>query len=217
MARCPFCGCETQHYNSARLRMECDLCGAPVSDSAQQSERMAFDRSFALANAHLAAGGWDRALGTLRPLLEQRPNEKKLHVAVFRSATQDLEDLACENGARREAASAAWDSLRRLRGLTPEIVRYGRRKRALRKQRLRRQRSACLAWLFAAAACALVSGLTTAMDGALWVFPVAFQSAFYYCLYRFFRSHPVRVMKKLLVRYGDCDNPFTLEQEDAAR
>lgn len=206
MAKCPQCGGEMV-FSKTRLRDVCTCCGCEAADEA-------FERNYARARANLSSGRWDEAIGILSGLLHSYPNEKQLHAAILRAATQDYQDLACDNSYRRDAASNAWDSLRRL-GMKPEVLQYGRRKRAARRQALCRERTISVSWLFGAAICGLCSGIT--LETGPWYLPVLLQIGFYYGLYRFVKSRPLSIIRKLLVQTTDYDNPFALEKEDLTR
>lgn len=204
---CSRCGCASFHYDRSRMRMACDLCGAALSDPQQDQQRMQHDRTCFQAANHLAAGNWAQAIALLRPLMCQYPTEKQLYLMVLRAATQDFGDISMDNAANRAAAAEAWDKLVRLNGVTDEMIRYGRQRYENHRAALHRQRTAILAWLFAAAFCSVLAGVFFGAERCLVA--VLFTGGLVCCLRRVFRSQPVRVIKQLTRAAPDFRrNPF---------
>lgn len=204
---CSRCGCSSFHYNRARMRMECDSCGAPVRDAQRDQQLMQYDRTYAQAMSHLAAGNWDRAIDLLRPLLGQYPTEKRLYLGILRAATQDFRDTVMANPARRCSASDAWNKLVRLNGVTDEMVRYGRRRFELRREAAGARRNRILGWIFAAALCLLFAGALSGLscDGAGLLFAAGAAG----CLYMAARLRPVEAVRELLRAAPDVrSDPF---------
>lgn len=192
---CSRCGCSSFHYNRSRMRMECDSCGTPVQDPQQNQQLMQYDRTYSQAMSHLTAGNWDQTIGLLRPLMSQYPTEKRLYLAVLRAATKDFRDIDVENADNRVAASEAWDKLIRLNGITSEMYRYGRQRYEKHKEELSKRRTKILAWIFAAASCAILAGILFGTENPFLA--VLCTGGLAACLYKAFSSHPAKVIKQI--------------------
>ena len=192
---CSRCGCSSFHYNRSRMRMECDSCGHPVSDPQQDQQLMQYDRTYSQAMSHLAAGNWEQTIALVKPLISQYPTEKKLYLAVLRAATQDFGDIDMKNTANRAVASEAWDKLVRLNGVTGEMIRYGRRRYGEHREELYKQRMSILARIFAAALCAILTGLL--FDAEYCFLALLCAGGLIGCLYKVCNLHPVEVVKQL--------------------
>ncbi len=204
---CRRCGSSSFRYNRSSMRMECEICGAPAADPQQDQQRMQFDRTYAQAINHLAAGNWSKTIALVSPLMGQYPKEKKLYLAAFRAATQDFCDIDMENAANRATASDAWDKLVRLHGITGEMIRYGRLREEKHRQELGRKRTIILVWIFAAAACAILGGLM--FDAACYFTALLCTVGLAGCLSEVYIRHPVRVVRQLIATAPDeHSNPF---------
>lgn len=204
---CSRCGCSSFHYNRSRMRMECDSCGTPVQDPQQDQQLMQYDRTYSQAMSHLTAGNWEQTIGLLRPLMSQYPTEKRLYLAVLRAATQDFRDIDMGNAANRATASEAWDKLIRLNGVTSEMIRYGSRRYEKHREELNKQRTRILAWIFAAAFCAIIAGILLGAES--YFVAVLCIGGLVGCLYKVFRSRPVKVVKQLMSAVPNYQhNPF---------
>ena len=192
---CSRCGCSSFHYNRSRMRMECDSCGTPVQNPQQDQQLMQYDRTYSQAMSHLTAGNWDQTIGLLRPLMSQYPTEKRLYLAVLRAATKDFRDIDVENTDNRVAASEAWDKLIRLNGITSEMYRYGRQRYEKHKEELSKRRTKILAWIFAAASCAILAGILFGTENPFLA--VLCTGGLAVCLYKAFSSHPAKVIKQI--------------------
>lgn len=204
---CSRCGCSSFHYNRSRMRMECDLCGAPLRDPQQDQQLMQYDRTYSQAVGHLTAGNWTQAINLLKPLLEQYPTEKRLYLAVLRAATRDFSDLAMENLSARILASQAWDKLVRLNGVTGEMLRYSRRRYERHREELSRRRDRILLWIFMAALCSFLAGIALAI-ACYWI-ALAGAAGLAACLYQAYNLQPIRVIRQLMRSTpDDRSNPF---------
>ena len=204
---CSRCGCSSFHYNRSRMRMECDLCGTPVYDPQQDQQLMQYDRTYSQAMSHLDAGNWEQTIALLSPLMSQYPTEKKLYLAVLRAATQDFGDIDMDNTTNRTIASEAWDKLVRLNGVTGEMIRYGSRRYEKHREELNKQRARILAWIFAAAFCAIIAGIHLGAES--YFVAVLCIGGLVGCLYKVFSSRPVKVIKQLMSAVPNYrHNPF---------
>lgn len=204
---CSRCGCSSFHYNRSRMRMECDSCGTPVHDPQQEQQLMQYDRTYSQAMSHLTAGNWEQTIGLLRPLMSQYPTEKRLYLAVLRAATQDFRDIDMGNTANRATASEAWDKLIRLNGVTGEMFRYCRQRYEKHREELRKKRTRILAWIFAAASCAILAGIL--FGDECYFGAVLCGGGLTGCLYKAFCSRPVKVIKQLTSAVPNYrHNPF---------
>ena len=204
---CSRCGCSSFHYNRSRMRMECDLCGTPVYDPQQDQQLMQYDRTYSQAMSHLDAGNWEQTIALLSPLMSQYPTEKKLYLAVLRAATQDFGDIDIDNTTKRTIASEAWDKLVRLNGVTGEMIRYGSRRYEKHREELNKQRARILAWIFAAAFCAIIAGILLGAE-SYFVAVLCIGGLVGY-LYKVFSSRPVKVIKQLMSAVPNYrHNPF---------
>lgn len=200
---CSRCGCSHFHYNHSRMRMECDSCGAPLYDAQQEQQRMQYDRTYAQAMGHLAAGNWDRCLSFLTPLADSYPTEKRVHLAILQAATQNFQDLRMENPRRKAAARSAWDKLVHLQGVNHEMLQYGRR----RKELLDRQKRRLFWWILAAACCAILASLCLGM--LCYSTATALAAVLAGCLYKVYTCHPDQLLDRILNAPPDSrDNPF---------
>lgn len=188
--------------------MVCESCDTPLYDPQQAQRLMQYDRTYAQAMSHLAAGNFDQTIDLLRPLINQRPKEKKLYVAVFRAATQDFQDLEMRNSSRRAAASEAWDKLKRLNGLTGAMAGYRKKLYEERRKQLNIHRSQILKLIFAAALFAFCAGIFFEN----WSICVPCAAGLFCCLYKLNESRPslvIKQFKRLLNDEGNFrKNPF---------
>ena len=200
---CSRCGCSRFHYNHRRMRMECDSCGAPWYDAGQEQQRMQYDRTYAQAMGHLTAGNWDRALSMLKQLADSHPTEKRVYQAILQAATQNFQDFRMGNASRKAAARDAWDKLARLRGVSGEMLRYGRQ----RREEQNRQKGKMFRWLLAAAGCALLAGLC--LEAMCYSTATALSAGFAGCLFRVYTLHPEQLLERWLnPAPEDKGNPF---------
>lgn len=192
---CSRCGSTTFHYNHSSLKIECAFCGTPLPDPQEERQLMQYDRAYAQAMAHLAAGNWGQTISLIKPLLTQYPTEKKLYVALLRAATQDFSDIDMANAANKAIASEAWDKLVRLNGVTAQMQRYSRQKYETRRDRLNKQKGKVLTWIFLAAFLFVVIGafggimssdITTICVIGLTV-----------CLYKVYKAEPFSLLKRI--------------------
>lgn len=205
---CSRCGCSSFHYNRSRMRMECDSCGHPVYDPQQDQQLMQYDRAYAQAMSHLAAGNWEETINLLRPLMRQYPAEKKLYLAALRAATQDFSDLDMHNTTNRATASDAWGKLVRLNGVTNEMIRYGRQRYEKYRGELNRQRTRILTWIFAAATCSIIAG--GLFNTQCYFIAALCTGGLVGCLYKVYTLSPAAVIKQLMNAVpNDQHNPFT--------
>lgn len=123
--RCPQCGCPACHYNRSRMRRECDCCGWPVADPAQEEQLRRFDQDVDRAVRHLRAGNWYEAVGLLTPLMDQQPDEVRLYRLTLQAATENFENLA-PRPLMIAPARKSWETLERLRGLDGQALQYAR-------------------------------------------------------------------------------------------
>lgn len=204
---CTHCGCTAFHYNSARRRVVCDGCGHPVADPQLEQQMMQYDRTYAQAMDHLAAGNWEQTIQMIRPLLSQRPTEKRLYMALLRAATRDFSDIAMTNTSYRTTASDAWSKLLRLQGVTGDMLRYSRRRYELHRTELQRQRNKLVAWIFAAAASSVAAGL--AIGSSAVFLAVLCAGSLAGCLYKAFSLKPVEIVRQLTSTVPDHrSDPF---------
>lgn len=204
---CSRCGCSSFHYNRNRMRMECNLCGAPIYDPQQDQQLMQYDRTYSQAMSHLAAGNWEQTISLLKPLLNQYPTEKKLYRAILRAATQDFRDLEMENTARKTAALEAWDKLIRLGGVTAEMLRYSRERYEKQRKKLSRQFTRILTWVFLAALCSVMAGVFYETEP--YFIAVGCVGGCIGCLYKALTANPLRVIRQLQIPTPDMHhNPF---------
>ena len=204
---CRRCGCSSFHYNRSRMRMECDSCGTPVVDLQQDQRLMQYDRSYSQAMDHLAAGNWSQAIAILKPLLEQFPTEKRVYIAIFRSATQDYSDIEVANITNRSIASDAWDKLLRLNGVTGEMIRYSRKRHKKYRSELNAMLNKILLWIFLAALCSIVAGICIGIEQ--YFLTVLCTGGLLFCLYKLIVSKPIRVISQHIKTTPDYkDNPF---------
>ena len=205
---CSRCGCSTFHYNRTRMRMECDGCGAPQNDEQQTQQLMQFDRSYAHAMEHLRVGNWDTVISILRPLTNQYPAEKKLHLAIFRAATKDFSDLEMFSSANRSIASEAWNRLYRLNYISGDMMRYSRRLSDIRREKLAKDRNRIVRSIFLAALFSLLAALcfysTATYCGLICLICMG------KCLYNLFESGSLKLLRQNKDRNPDYrKNPFT--------
>lgn len=204
---CSRCGCSSFHYSRSEMRMLCDSCGTPAYDPQQDQQLMQYDRTYSQAMSHLAAGNWEQTIALLSPLMSQYPTEKKLYLAVLRAATQDFGDIDMDNTTNRTIASEAWDKLVRLNGVTGEMIRYGSRRYEKHREELNKQRARILAWIFAAAFCAIIAGILLGAESCSVA--VLCIGGLVGCLYKAFSSRPVKVIKQLMSAVPNYrHNPF---------
>lgn len=203
---CGRCGGTAFRYNRSRMRMECVSCGAPQHDEQQTQQLMQFDRTYAQAMEHLRAGNWERTIALLQPLLGQHPTEKKLHAALLRAATEDFGDLGVSDPDRRKTASDAWNKLVRLNGVDAGMLRYSRLRYELNRKELSQRMNRMLAWIFAAAFCAVLAGML--FGGTAYFWATVSLVCLLGCLWQIASYHPVRLMRRLSAPPDDRSDPF---------
>ena len=204
---CSHCGCTSFHYNRARMRLECDMCGTPIEDSRAEQQLMQFDRIYAQAMSHLTAGNWQKTIGLLKPMLENYPTEKKLYLAILRAATQDFRDIDLKNESNRILASEMWNKLVRLNHVTAGMLAYSKRRYDKHQNELKKKRIQIIVCIFAAALCAVAAGIF--FETEYYFLAIMFVNAIIGFLSLVFISHPVRVIRQLgnnAVNYRN--NPF---------
>lgn len=168
---------------------------------------MQYDRTYTQAMSHLTVGNWEETIRLLKPLLNQYPTEKRLYLAILQAATQDFQDIHMRNSANRATASDAWNKLVRLGGVTGEMIQYGRARYEMHIAELNAQKNRILRWIFGAAFCSILAGITLEASGYFGV--VLCTCGIAGCLYKVFTSHPAEVIKQLTRGVPDyrC-NPF---------
>lgn len=148
--RCTYCGCTSSHYNSRRMRFECDMCGHGTEDEAAARQTAEYDRDVAMAQAHLAAGNWQMVINLLNPHMQSRPTDKSIYRLMLRAATRDYTDLEVNASAMKSTACNCWERLSRLGGIDGNMARYSARVWQAKKQALVKEKNkvylrACLA------------------------------------------------------------------------
>lgn len=133
---CPHCGCTSNHYSAQRLAFVCDACGTPMRDENAERNRMAYDRSIALARDNLAVGNWETCISQVSPLCSQRPSDPQLYLILLAAKTKNYSDFLIDNPTERQQASIYWDKLRSLHCVNNAMAQYSLR----RKQELQRRR-----------------------------------------------------------------------------
>ena len=205
--RCNRCGCASFHYNHNRMRMECDQCGHPFSDPQQEQQLMQYDRTYAYAMDHLAAGNWEQTISLLKPLVQQYPTDKKLYLAILQAATHDFRDIVMANTSLKNAASEAWDKLIRLNCITGDMISYGRRRYELHMEELGRKRNTILGFIFAAAFCSMLAGILIILRHNFLAF--VFIALTVIELYLLYQVKPVDTLRQLTAVVPDHrSNPF---------
>ena len=204
---CNRCGCSSFHYNRARMRMECDMCGTPVADPQQEQRQMQYDRTFSQAQNHLAAGNWKETIQLLKPLINQYPTEKRLYLAILRAATHDFSDIDMNDTGNKNEASYMWDRLVRLNGVTGEMIMYSRKRRNKYINELNAKKNRILIWIYSASFCSVIAG---AFFGTrLYLTAVLFLLGLIGCLYKLSSYHPMRILRQLTDDTPDYQkNPF---------
>lgn len=204
---CSQCGCNSFHYNRNRMRIECNACGHPVDNPQDDQQMMQYDRTYSQAMSHLAAGNWNQTINILRPLLSQYPTEKRLYVGILRAATQDFTDIDLNDASNRLTASDAWDKLVRLNGVTSEMIGYSRRKYEKRREELEKQKNKILAWVFAAAFCAMMAAILFGTEH--YFLALLSTGGLIGCLYKASQIRPIKTVKELTsVVPNYQNNPF---------
>ena len=156
--QCPQCGCPVSHYNRNRMRRECDCCGWPVADPAQEEQLRRFDQDVDRAVRHLRAGNWHEAVGLLTPLMAQQPDDIRLYRLTLQAVTEDFENLA-PSPLLIVAARNAWDKLERLHGLDARALQYARAVNRGKRERLEARGRTVLRYLLWMGGCLLAAGL----------------------------------------------------------
>ena len=133
---CPHCGCTSNHYSAQRLAFVCDACGTPMRDENAERNRMAYDRSIALARDNLAVGNWETCISQVSPLCSQRPSDPQLYLILLAAKTKNYSDFLIDNPTERQQASIYWDKLRSLHCVNNAMAQYSLR----RRQELQRRR-----------------------------------------------------------------------------
>ncbi len=192
---CRRCGCSSFHFNSSNLRFECARCGTPPYDPQEEQRIMQYERSFALAMRHLAAGNWQQTISLLRPLMADYPTDRKLYHAVLRAATHDFSDMDMENAADKAAASDAWEKLERTRGVDSEMLRYSRKRYEKSREELRNKMTIILLWFFGGVLAAVMTAFFS-MNGKLDLVALC-SVGIMFCLYKIVLSSPFDVLHEL--------------------
>lgn len=112
-----------------------------------------------------------------------------------------------DNTTNRTIASEAWDKLVRLNGVSGEMIRYGSRRYEKHREELNKQRARILAWIFAAAFCAIIAGILLGAES--YFVAVLCIGGLVGCLYKVFSSRPIKVVKQLMSAVPNYQhNPF---------
>ena len=189
------------------MKTVCEDCGAPAFDEYEEQQVIQFEREYAQAEGHISAGNWDRAIQLLSPLLDRQPNNKTLYQATFRAATQDFKDTLMENDSRRAAASAAWDALARLNGITNEMASYSRSRYEKHRMVLKYWKRRVVAWLLIAIVLGFCCIFSLMADWRLAA--VIFALGVIICGYVAYFQDPFGLIRQLLKPSPDPEsNPF---------
>lgn len=135
----------------------CGQCGRPVDDLVEGSERMYYDRTFALARNHLKVGYYQKCIDLITPLIEKYPADPRIHLILMASYTNGYTDLEMADGSRRKAAAECYDRLRRLRCSNKALTEYVRRRKALCLAEMKRQGNKAAGYWIAAGVAFLVA------------------------------------------------------------
>ncbi len=204
--QCPHCGCTSFHYSSrARCRV-CDQCGHPVHDQQQEQQLMLRDRTYDQAMANFEAGHWDKAIALLKPLTEQYPTERKLYLAILRASTKDFADIDMADATNRATASAAWETLVRLNGVSADMLQYSARRRALRVEELERRKRKIVKELFGAAFFSILAAISFSLND--YFAPIFYLGGSLCFLISIRRKQPTKVVKALRAAPDLKENPF---------
>ena len=201
MDRCSCCGNSTFSYNFNGIRI-CRICGAVYDPQSDQ-----FNRTYNLAMGHLLAGNWDQVISMLQPLSYQYPVEKKLHEAILRAATRDFTDIDMNDASKRSTASASWDRLVRLNGVTGGMISYSQRRYERHMVELRSRKNNMLVWLFSASFCAFVTAIL--FNTSHYFYGSLSFGALVLCFVKTVNRHPIRSTKQLASTFPNYrNNPF---------
>lgn len=121
---CPYCGCGTNHYSAQRLAFVCDACGMPLRDERADQDRMAYDRTLALARENLTVGNWETSISLISPLCSQRPSDPQLYLILLAATTKNYTDFLIGNTAAQKQAAIYWDKLAALHCVNNAMARY---------------------------------------------------------------------------------------------
>ena len=204
---CKKCGSSRLYFNTVSMKTECKDCGAPAFDDYEEQQQIQFERTYAQAEGHISAGNWERAIQLLRPLMDQQPKNKALYQAAFRAATHNYEDVLMENGESRTVASAAWDTLSRLNGITADMVSYGNSRYERHRTVLKYWKRRVIAWLFIAVLLGFCCAVSLMAEWRLAA--IAFALGVIVCGYVVYFQDPFGLIRQLLKPVPDSkDNPF---------
>lgn len=140
------------------MRRECDCCGWPVADPAQEEQLRRFDQDVDRAVRHLRAGNWYEAVGLLTPLMDQQPDEVRLYRLTLQAATENFENLAPQP-LMIAPARKSWETLERLRGLDSQALQYARAVNRGRREAWEAKGRVILRYLMWMGGCLLAAGL----------------------------------------------------------
>lgn len=140
------------------MRRECDCCGWPVADPAQEEQLRRFDQDVDRAVRHLRAGNWYEAVGLLTPLMDQQPDEVRLYRLTLQAATENFENLA-PRPLMIAPARKSWETLERLRGLDGQALQYARAVNRGRREAWEAKGRVILRYLMWMGGCLLAAGL----------------------------------------------------------
>ena len=126
---CPYCGCGTNHYSAQRLAFVCDACGMPLRDERADQDRMAYDRTLALARENLTVGNWETSISLISPLCSQRPSDPQLYLILLAATTKNYTDFLIGNTAAQKQAAIYWDKLAALHCVNNAMVQYAQQRR----------------------------------------------------------------------------------------
>lgn len=204
--RCPQCGCPACHYNRSRMRRECDCCGWPVADPAQEEQLRRFDQDVDRAVRHLRAGNWYEAVGLLTPLMDQQPDEVRLYRLTLQAATENFENLA-PRPLMIAPARKSWETLERLRGLDGQALQYARAVNRGRREAWEAKGRVILLYLMWMGGCLLAAGLFFAA-GHDFLGGGTFGAALGLGLV-LYKMNPLPVLHALREPLDEGKNPFT--------
>ncbi|MCD8005938.1 MAG: hypothetical protein LUF29_03040 [Oscillospiraceae bacterium] len=204
---CRGCGGTTFRYNPTRRRKECAVCGTPVYDPQEEQQNIEYDRSYSLAIRNLSAGNWKKTIDILKPLTEQRPDDKKIYTAILRAATHDFEDINMDSADIKEIAFDAWDKLSRLGGIDGEMYEYSRRRVEKQREVLYAKRSRIITWLLVAAFLFILTGI--AFSDECYAVGFLCMGGAGGCLYKALSMQPAKIIGQLTEdSYNNRSNPF---------
>lgn len=200
--KCIHCGGTALYYDRQKQQILCYDCRRPPRNDLQEMEaQQKYDKAYSAAMDHLRAGNFDRAIGMLKPLTEQKPGDTRLYEALFRAATSDYSDFAVTES-RKKVAMDAWNHARQLRSVSPQMIRYIRMLRSKREEEKAKNIRKLLIWLVIVI-CAFAISLSDA-DGAFLAGIVVL-----FGIWRIIAAHPIEVFNKCRTQQSDYEkNPF---------